>query len=32
VKKRFETTDYVPYQLKDWLEAHNGDWGDVEGI
>ena len=32
VKKRFETMDYAPDQLKDWLEAHNGDWGDVEGI
>ena len=32
VKKRFETMDYAPDQLKDWLEAHNGNWGDVEGI
>ncbi len=30
VRKRFRNTDYAPAQLRDWLEARDGDWGALE--
>lgn len=30
VKKRFDTTDYRPRPLMDWLAANGGQWGNLE--
>ena len=31
VKERYESTDYRPRALLDWLTARNGHWGAVDG-